>query len=331
MKRVASIIGTLALVLSSSLTGFAWGPDGHEAVGKIASLRIKQHTRDRIAQILKPGETLARISNWADFVKYKIGEHDSDPDTDAFLQDVHNKDTRDWHFDDLPLGCTSYDTCTGFTPDNDVVHLINICIKTLQGHPDPNQPLSPRNALRLLVHFMGDIHQPLHVGAGYINENGPNHKIMLVTDPVTITQNHFPKDQGANLLIIDNDKKNLHAFWDGDLVKLLMAATNQPTGEALGQFLNTAVTPEASWKGQGPIKTWAAQFATDSLNQSRLHAYKSVEIVRKRTITSHGQPLTVYDVTRASDYGSVNQEVVKIQLAKGGFRLAELLDQIFAN
>jgi hypothetical protein len=110
-----------------------------------------------------------------------------------------------------------------------------------------------------------------------------------------------------------------------------MAATNQPTGEALGQFLNAAETPEASWKGQGAIETWAAQFATDSLNQSRLHAYKSVEIVRKRIITSHGRPLTVYDVTRASDYSTVNQEVVKMQLAKGGFRLAELLDQIFAN
>src|SRR5437773_2720564 len=247
MKRVASIVSLVAIVLSSAVPSFAWGPDGHEAVGKIASLRVKQHTADRIAQILKPGETLANISNWADFVKNRIGEHDADADTDAFLQDVtHNKDTRDWHFDDLPLGCTNYNTCTGFTPANDVVHLINICIKTLQGHPDPNQPLSPRNALRLLVHFMGDIHQPLRVGAGYINENGPDHKIVIVTDPQAITQNHFPKDQGANLLIIDNDKKNLHSFWDGDLVKLLMMATSQPTSDALGQFLKTTVTPEAS-------------------------------------------------------------------------------------
>jgi hypothetical protein len=194
-------------VLSSSLT-FAWGPDGHEAVGKIASLRIKQHTRDRIAQILKPGETLARISSWADFVKYKIGEHDSDPDTDAFLQDVHNKDTRDRHFDDLPPGCTSYDTCTGFTPDNDVVHLINICTKTLQGHLDPNQPLSPRNALRLLVHFMGDIHQPL----GTSTRMGQITRSCSSPTPRPSLKTTSQRIRAQNLLIIDNDKKNLHAF-----------------------------------------------------------------------------------------------------------------------
>lgn len=332
MRRLVSITGSVILILASVSPSLAWGPDGHETVGKIASLRINQHTQEKIAQILKSGETLANISNWADFVKNHIGEHNPDPDTDAFLQDVtHNKNNAAWHFDDLPLGCTSYDTCEGFTPDADIVHLINICIRTLQGQPDPNQPLSQRNAMRLLVHFLGDIHQPLHVGSGYINENGPHHTILIVRDPAAITQNQFPKDRGANLLIIDNQQKNLHSFWDGDLVHLLMTFTNQQTSDALGQFLKDTVTPQASWKAHGSIDTWAAQFATDSLNQSRNHAYRSVKIVGKRTVTSHGQPETVYDITRASDYNTLNRTVVRTQLAKAGFRLAALLDQLFAN
>jgi S1/P1 Nuclease len=332
MKKPASIVASIALALASVSPVLAWGPDGHETVGEIASLRIKQHTQDRIAQILKPGETVANVSNWADFVKDHVGEHDPDPDTDAFLQDVtHNKNTREWHFDDLPLGCTSYNTCNGFTPASDIVHLINICIRTLQGQPDPNQPLSKRNALRFLVHFLGDIHQPLHVGSGYVNENGPHHTIVIATDPAAITQNHFPNDRGANLLIIDGQQKNLHSFWDGDLVKALMTFTHQQNSDALGQFLKTTVTPQTSWNAEGAIDTWAAQFATDSLNQSRNHAYKSVKIVGKRTIISHGQPQTVYDITRASNYNTLNRTVVKTQLAKAGFRLAALLDQIFAN
>ena len=332
MKKLASIVGIIALGLASVSPALAWGPDGHETVAKIASLRINQHTQDRIAQILQPGETLARIANWADFVRNHIGEHNADPDTDAFLQDVaHNKGTGNWHFDDLPLGCTSYDTCTGFTPDDDIVHLINICIRTLQGQPDPNQPLSQRNALRLLVHFLGDIHQPLHVGSGYVNENGPHHKIVIATDPAVITQNSFPKDRGANLLIIDGHDKNLHSFWDGDLVHLLMTFTNQPNSDTLGQFLKNNVTPVPSWTPQGPIETWAAQFATDSLNQSRAHAYQSVKITGKRTITVHGQPQTVYDITRAGNYSTLNRTVVKKQLAKAGFRLAIVLDAIFEN
>jgi predicted methyltransferase len=164
-----------------------------------------------------------------------------------------------------------------------------------------------------------------------VNENGPHHSIVIATDPAAITQNQFPKDRGANLLIIDNHQKNLHSFWDGDLVHLLMNFTHQQNSDALGQFLKTTVTPQASWNAQGSIDTWAAQFATDSLNQSRNHAYRSVKIVGKRTVTSHGQPETVYDITRAANYNTLNRTVVKAQLAKAGFRLAALLDEIFAN
>jgi hypothetical protein len=331
MKKLVSIMGSIALVFATVSPGLAWGPDGHKTVGKIAALRINQHTKDKIAGILKPGETLDGIANWADTVKDRIGKHDSDPDTDEFLQDeAHNKNTRDWHFDDLPLGCTSYDTCDGFKPDEDVVHLINICIRTLQGHPDSNQPLSERNALRMLVHLVGDLHQPLHVGSGYINVNGPHHSIVIATDPAEILQRHFPKDLGANLLIIDG-QNNLHSFWDGVLVKALMTNTHKTTSDALATFLKSSVAPKPDWNGQGPVDTWASQFATDSLNQSRDHAYKSVQIVGSRVVTKNHKSQTVFDITKANNYASLNREVVRLQLAKGGFRLAKMLDEIFAE
>jgi hypothetical protein len=335
MKRLTSLLVSIAITVSSVTPVFAWGPDGHQAVGQIASLRIKAHTKQRINQILKPGETLAGIANWADSVKNRIGEHDPDVDTNAFLQDVaHNTGNGNWHFDDLPLACTSYDTCTGFTRDDDIVHIINLCIRTLQGHPDPDHPLSPRNALRLLVHLVGDLQQPLHVGSGYINENGPNHTIVIVRDPAAISAS-TPKDQGGNLLIIDGHEKNLHSFWDGDLVHLLMTNTHKPTPAALAQLLKINVPVKPNWPGQGSIDTWAAQWATDSLRVSGNQAYKSVQILHKRTLTTtnHGQTVTktVYDIRRAPNYNSVNVFVVRDQLAKGGFRLAKLLDAIFVN
>jgi hypothetical protein len=336
MKILISFLLSLTIVLASFTPAFAWGPEGHEAVGTIATLFIKPQTKQRLAQILKAGETLAGVSNWADWVKERVGQHDPDPDTDAFLQDqLHNEKNREWHYDDLPLGCTNYNTCTGFTPDNDVVHLINVCTATLRGHPDPKQPLSPRNALRFLVHFLGDMHQPLHIGAGYIDVNGPDHTIEIVTDPVTITRQNLPKDQGGNLLIIDKDRKNLHGFWDFDLVRALMADNKMATSEALGQFLKTSIAPKADWNARGRVETWAAQWATDSLRVSRDQSYKSVKITGQRTVTfrrnGQEQSQTVYDVTRASDYDEVNKPVVGEQLAKAGYRLAMLLDAIFAN
>ncbi len=110
----------------------------------------------------------------------------------------------------------------------------------------------------------------------------------------------------------------------------------------MGTFLKQNVKPKASWNPTGPLNTWAAQWATDSLHLSRDQTYKSVRIVGKRTIPvlSHGQPVvhngqpvmqTVYDITRPSNYETLNREVVRQQLAKGGYRLAKLLDTIYAQ
>lgn len=343
MKKCLAILVSLALTGTCTVSAFGWGNDGHETVGKIASLRIKQKTAQRLAKILKPGDTLANMSTWADTVKDRMNTTDPDPDTNAFLQDmVHNERNREWHFVDLPLGCTNYQTCHGFTPDHDIVHLINICIRTLQGQPDPNQPLSERNALRLLIHFIGDLHQPLHVGVGFIDANGPNNTILLATDPEIIRQRSLPHDRGGNQLIIDNDRKNLHSFWDFDLVESLMVVTNKPTSDRLGLFLRQTVAPQQNWLPQGSIDIWAAAWATDSLRLSRDHTYRSVRIVRQRTIPvlRDGQPLIrdgkpvtqiVYDITRPTNYKAVNRENVRRQLAKAGFRLAKLLDAIYAE
>ena len=343
MKKCLAIFVSFALIVTCTVNAFGWGDKGHETVGKIASLRIKPKTAQRLARILKPGDTLANMSTWADRVKDRMGTTDPDPDTNTFIQDLaHNERNRDWHFVNLPLGCTNYQTCNGFTPDHDIVHLINICIRTLQGHPDPNQPLSERNALRLLIHFIGDLHQPLHVGVGFIDANGPNNTILLVTDPNTIRQRSLPNDRGGNQLIIDNDRKNLHGFWDFDLVDSLMVVTNKPTSDKLGRFLRQTVTPKQDWSPQGSVNTWAAAWATDSLDLSRQHTYRSVRIVRQRTIPvlRDGQPLIrdgkpvtqiVYDITRPNNYKAVNRENVRRQLAKAGFRLAKLLDAIYAE
>ena len=344
MKRSFSLFLTALLVIAPAGSTFAWGDDGHQTVGKIASLRIKPRTAQKIAQILKPGETLANIASWADTVKERMGKTDPDPDTNAFLQDIaHNEKNREWHYDDLPLDCKNYQTCTGFTPENDIVHMLNVCIRTLQGHADPDHPLSPRNALKLLVHFLGDIHQPLHVGCGFIDVHDPNGSITIVKDPALITQKHLPSDRGANQLIIDNDRKNLHSFWDFDLVTSLMLARDKQTSDTLGLFLNQTIKPKSNWSPQGAVSTWAAQWATDSLHSSRDQTYKSVNIIRQRTITvmtrdgkpvvRNGQPVTdiVYDITRARNYEVVNREIVAQQLAKAGFRLAKLLDAIYSS
>jgi hypothetical protein len=340
MKRLATTFLLLVILVGSVSPAFAWGDKGHQTVGHLAALRIKPATAAKLRTLLKSGDSLGTMATWADEVKYRIGEHDPDPDTDAFIQDeAHNKQNSEWHYVDLPLDCPSYDVCPEFTPDHDIVHMINVCIETLQGRTNPDYPLSKRNALRLLVHFIGDLHQPLHVGVGYLDETNPD-KIRIARDRITIVEQNFPGDRGANELVIDRDRANLHSFWDFELVKQLMESTHQSTSNTFAQLLRS-IPPAADWNPRGPINTWAEQWANDSLKVSVTQAYRGVEIVGKRSIPvlRDGKPLvrdgepvmdTVYDVTLPDDYAKVNREVARRQLAKAGFRLAKLLDAIFS-
>jgi len=103
------------------------------------------------------------------------------------------------------------------------------------------------------------------------------------------------------------------------------------------------VRTRSSWNPRGPLSTWGAQWATDSLRQSRDHAYKGLVVTGQRTIpvlTRDGQPVVrdgqpatevVYDITLPANYEALNRELVRRQLAKGGYRLAKLLDAIFAG
>ena len=86
MTRTISILLGGILLFAPATSALGWGDDGHQTVGKIASLRIKPRTARWVAQILKPGETLANIAAWADTVKDRVGKTDPDADTNRFFR-----------------------------------------------------------------------------------------------------------------------------------------------------------------------------------------------------------------------------------------------------
>src|SRR5262249_25373501 len=150
----------------------------------------------------------------------------------------------------------------------------NTCITVLRSNAAPSQlRFTKRNALRLLIHFVGDLHQPLHVGSGFMNLDGPNGATVIATDPNFIKQHGLDSDQGANLLLIDGHKTDpLHGHWDNDLVADLMSGP--PNIPLLAGNLKSAVPVDSSWDGQGQFKTWARQWASDSVKLSHDNAYE---------------------------------------------------------
>lgn len=155
----------------------AWGVIGHRVVGEIASGYLTPKARANIYKILGT-ETIAMASNYADFIK-----------SDTSLAYVSP-----WHYVNLPAGETRAAIDDFFKNDTsvDAYTKLNFMIKELKGNK-----LSAENKLfytRLIIHIVGDLHQPLHVGR--------------------------QDDQGGNRVKVlwFNANSNLHRVWDEQLI-----------------------------------------------------------------------------------------------------------------
>jgi S1/P1 Nuclease len=152
MKNCAAIF----ILISSG--AFAWGPEGHRIVGDIAETRLTPAARLQVKELLG-NDDLAAIAVWADEIR---GER---------------PETYGWHFVDIPMDASGFSEQRDcFRPDekhpytlrdhhNCVVDRITMFTRALA---DRNGPRQERiEALKFLVHFVGDVHQPMHaIGEG---------------------------------------------------------------------------------------------------------------------------------------------------------------------
>ncbi|MEQ8907113.1 S1/P1 nuclease [Ekhidna sp.] len=169
MKRV--LISSLALLFV--LQSFGWGATGHRIVGLIAERHLTKKARKNIENVLGT-ETLAEISNYMDFIK----------------SDETYVHMSPWHYATIPDGKTYEEA--GTPDEGDVIITIQRMMKELEtkSFTDEDEAF----ALKCLVHLIGDIHQPLHVGNG--------------------------EDKGGNDVKLDYfwEDSNLHRVWDSGMI-----------------------------------------------------------------------------------------------------------------
>jgi hypothetical protein len=165
----------LTACLFASLTpkAQAWGPQGHMMVAQIAEHKLTPKALAKVKSLLGSGLTMADVANWADSIK---------------SQPQYQK-TKGWHYVDIPDGQT-YESIS-HQPDGDAITAINQMITTLKSGASDNDK---QTALKFLIHFMGDIHQPLHVGR--------------------------PDDQGGNKVTVNFEGRteSLHQLWDSGMI-----------------------------------------------------------------------------------------------------------------
>jgi len=227
---------------------------------------------------------------------------------DGFERGCHNT----YHFDDVAIQRDRFDRSFQGTNDHDLVAAIGAAIAVLSDKPIPPPfPFSikdKKEALLLLVHLMGDLHQPLHVGSLYLDADGklvdPDiaHKI----DPDTETI-------GGNA-IQDENNVSLHHEWDDIPTDIGEAATR----ELLAEARNVPAS-------QGPLESWPAAWASDSLLVAR-DAFAGLTFERIQP-----PPRVKWSVIfdNHMDYLRKADAIKRKQLAKGGARLAEILKKIW--
>lgn len=182
-------LAALLLVLPAA-AAFAWGAEGHSIIAEIAQRRLEAPARASVEELLGSGTSLASIASWAD------DERSREPQTAR------------WHFVDIPLARAEYDAARDCAPDpahgDCIVRELERLRSELACAPDA---AARRDALRYAVHFVGDVHQPLHtVGERKGGNEVAVHGVM-----------HGRTCRHACDVAFDGG--NLHALWDTTLIR----------------------------------------------------------------------------------------------------------------
>lgn len=167
----------LLLVAMSPLA--AWGPYGHQVVAEIAARELNPTARAEVERLLgdRAGNAMREASTWADEIR---GEE-------------RWRHTGSWHYLNFERGDCSYIAKQNCRGGNCVVGAIEREARILADRKASKAKRA--NALRFVIHFVGDVHQPLH--AGFSHDRGGND-----------FQVRYGRDGG-----------NLHGFWDQDIIR----------------------------------------------------------------------------------------------------------------
>jgi len=280
LKRLPAL--TALLLLLGPAPAAAWWEYAHETVATIAEMNVTPATRRQLRRLLGqsrlletptcPAGTLEDASVWPDCIKQ--------------LRDRFSY-ASSWHYQNVDV-CRPFDQESACRDGNCVSAQIERHSRLLADEALPTRERVM--ALAFLVHFMGDLHQPMHAG-----------------DRGDLGGNRFAASYG-----IIAGRTNLHTIWDGYLAD---RSISTPIGQAAGLL---AEMPEADRQAArlGTVTDWARE----SWEAARDFAYGTMlpdpcaPIPADRPVLREEQVRTLIPVVRR-------------QVARGGLRLARLLDE----
>ena len=334
----------------------ASGDEGHKTIGAIADRLLKgTNAATKVQALLKEGESLQSISVWADCAKGTFCGPKT-PEMEAFV--LQNPSHNAYHYTNTPVNNKAYLAGGVGTTAHDIVQTLKQAIAVLQGNntesSNPNR-FSERQALLMIAHLVGDIHQPLHVGAAYLNSNnqfvtpaskqeidginvfdlqGGNN--LLVEDKRTWTkrdQNFAKRDEAqAAASAADGEKpkrvgKPLHLYWDVTVVENAMRNAGARSVAEFTDVLIRESSPVAD--NPGDVSTWPEQWANEGLSLSKLAHTDIIATERIKVTSRRGVEFSSWFITLPPNYIEMSTTMTHQQTKLAGYRLAALLKKIW--
>ena len=268
---LSALVGCLLISLSTPAQ--AWGRYGHAVTGYVAESHLSPASHEAVAELLE-GQSLGEIASWADDVRPDWPEtapfHFINGPTDALEPtDAH------WHL------------------ERGNAHSAVLAYAEVLASLD-NAADDRREALKFLVHFIGDLHQPLHAG--------------------------FAEDRGGNNAVIfhQGELSNLHRYWD---VVILDSHASRLDARQLATVLQDRYRHELDALGEPELDS------REWVREARAYLFSGLYPLPR---TDHGreeldQPVLIIDEA----YESVWLPVAERQLLRAGLRLAATLNALF--
>ncbi len=287
-------LGVACLILGTPVTSWSWGAGGHMMTAHIAFGRLNPRARAQANALLaipiNPAEVSAKspnfvnASHWADDLR-------PFPQFDPF---------KALHFIDYPFSTDGTPLPTLPTPN--IVTALDENVQILKTSTDKN---AQAQALRLIIHFVGDIHQPLH-SASRVDQANPE------------------GDRGGNLVSLmvpgkDGQLKqtNLHSFWDGGI------GAFPPSGPNFAPPPLSQIPAAATKARAGNPATAAGVNLKDPFN---FKAWSDESFALAKNVAYNG---ITNGSTPTAPYRKAALRVANRRVAWGGYRLAALLNSIW--
>lgn len=272
-------LGVLGALYLFPTCCWAWGQEGHSIIAEIAQRRMSPQAAAEVARLLGSNHSLASVGSWADDVR------DQRPET------------YNWHFVDIPIRADRYVEAEHCHPDpkGDCI-VAELARLREQLRCAPTDELK-RDALRYAVHFVGDIHQPLHT---VLEARGGN------DIAVELKMRGALSCRGGPCPVVTS-RSNFHRAWDTALINKTTWNWGAYVDRLEGGWLKSAAAPGSD---AGTVAEWAE--------------------------STHAAAQTVWDLLPPNHvlddgYYQAVLPILDKQLGLGGLRLAGFLNDAYSR